>query len=55
MELFIGFIIFIVLLIAVIRFFGMCSDIGAIRLMLRDFTKYYYSMQEYKNKTVVNT
>jgi len=44
---------FVFSILSIVLFFkiwGMCNDISIIRKDIHDFTKYYYKMQEYKNK-----
>jgi hypothetical protein len=52
MEAIIGFFSFvmaIILLIAIIKFFGMCSDIERIKKSLDNFVKYYGEVQAWKH------
>ena len=48
MAVFVSFVTFIIVIVDLFKFFTLCNDIGQIRNMLIDFTKYYYKMQEYK-------
>lgn len=45
---FFSFIMSIILLIAIIKFFSMCSDIEKIKMTLKDFVKYYGDVQAWK-------
>jgi hypothetical protein len=43
-----SFIMFIILLVGIIKFFGMCNDIDRIRVSLDKFIKYYSDVQAWK-------
>jgi hypothetical protein len=45
---FFSFVMAIILLIAIIKFFSMCSDIDKIKTSLDKFIKYYGEVQSWK-------